>query len=379
MKQLPRIAALFLITSLGACIDEAPVGTGSQELTELTDAGIVYPPPSVQVGDGPLYSGVRVGQHLILTSSRAVPFATKGSQITTGTTFAPGWYTNYHPTLALALIQRDPGSAPLQSDIDWIDLRTPAQQVGGNLWCWTHDDNYLSATVTSANSTELAISGDPFTSAHAGVGCTNNQGALVGTIDRPTGANTAVLIRAAAIAPWITQMNQLAELRIIAKQGGMVTGPFTLRVQPTTTVRMCIDIPGNAVGISPINQFACHQGKNQQFFLDFTVDASNPRIVSNQSGLCVDTPYADTGSPIALQVHPCHGFTNQRFTRQNPPLQVPNAPAQYRYRHVHALSRCMSAQTGANWNIGGLPIRQVTCSSLGGSQEQWLTQLVPAS
>ena len=129
---------------------------------------------------------------------------------------------------------------------------------------------------------------------------------------------------------------------------------------------MCADIPwGSPFAGDAVNQFSCHYGPSQRFWLDYSVDSSNPRLVSDSSGLCIDVPGSSTVPGTNLQQYGCHSGLNQRFefTSWN------DAYGGWRVRPLSGVGAnlCLSVEGGSS--PGSAPIEERPC--VGTWDQRW--------
>src|SRR5262249_31787400 len=136
----------------------------------------------------------------------------------------------------------------------------------------------------------------------------------IGFVDWDSGAGAGFLTPYANFGELIDQMRFLAKVRDSSAQEVYIrTYPlwglcFMGSCWPS--VNSCLDVPGGALySNAPINYFPCHGGQNQRWWIytDPSLDAQNPRIVSDVNGLCIDVPWASVTSGQNLQTYPCHG------------------------------------------------------------------------
>lgn len=111
--------------------------------------------------------------------------------------------------------------------------------------------------------------------------------------------------QAAAVSfrDWLPIAQQLFP---IARQSGR----FALR----NANNKCLDVPFGAMGNNvAVNQFDCHFGSNQLWYMDFRQSSTDPMFVSARSGKCIDIPNAVSTAGTGLQQFTCHGNANQRW------------------------------------------------------------------
>jgi len=262
------------------------------------------------------------GYELVLTSDRWVNASIAPSSVTAvdhpGTYYAqsqPGQYINtsaYFPGAIVQVGNFSPGLAA-------IDARASADLVGRHLTCYAYtsanDIQYVNVWVMSASGDVLTVgypyAGSPTDAKYLeygdeGTACRDDStGTFVGFVTDATQAS-ARLQRIAGLGPWLDGMKNLAAVR---------NGPaWRLSLYRSPGTPLCLDIPwGSPYSGEAVNEYPCHYGPSQRFWLDYSVDSQNPRLVSDSSGLCIDVPGASTASGTALQQYPCHTGANQRF------------------------------------------------------------------
>ena len=127
---------------------------------------------------------------------------------------------------------------------------------------------------------------------------------------------------------------------------------------------MCADIPwASPFSGEPMNQYPCHYGPAQRFWLDYGIEPDHPRLVSDASGLCADVPGASSAGGYNLQQYECHAGTNQRFELS---LWGDSAGG-WKVRPLSGLSAnlCLGVEGGSSPNAA--PLEQRSC---GGSWDQ---------
>ena len=142
------------------------------------------------------------------------------------------------------------------------------------------------------------------------------DGKLYGVVKSVTSSNRrAVLFRVASpgFQYWIEGIRNL----ILVRNDFRTEGPFTIDYQPQAgnAQRMCLDVPSSSpFNRAPIQQYPCHGGDNQRWYLDHRAsDPGNPRLVSASSGRCIDIPNASSAPGERLQQSLCHDGNNQKF------------------------------------------------------------------
>lgn len=292
--------------------------TGLVQIQRL-DAGQRY--PSYHTGMV-VAKDSSAGYLLVLTSEQVVNDGTTPSTVTVvddPTVYGPsqtGRYVNSSAFFPGAVIQTSdfsPSLAPL-------DGRASSALVGRALRCFQYSNpttlQYVDIRVTG-------YAGDTLTAGYAPDQSYNvpqllnawDQGAMCsdwgtgGFVGFVTSANTinVTLQRIGGLSGWIGQMQSLARVR--THYGNARVALYNNLSSP-----MCTDIPwGSPYANEPVNQYPCHYGSSQRFWLDYSIDPNYPRLVSDASGLCIDVANATGASGQNLQQYPCHTGSNQRF------------------------------------------------------------------
>ena len=125
----------------------------------------------------------------------------------------------------------------------------------------------------------------------------------------------------------------------------------------------CLDVAGaSVVNGGAVNQFGCHGGTNQQWWLQPEATAPGFYSIRNQgSGRCVDDP-AVAASPVRMQQYECHHGANQLFRMQ--PFDDPIGGM----RMVSQRSGlCLAVADGAG---DGAPVVEQPCD--GRARQRWL-------
>lgn len=230
--------------------------------------------------------------------------------------------------------------------------------------------------------------GRRFSASDVGIPCFRSDGALLGLlaslaadfsppsfIDAAPGAPPSPPPAVSANAwvnptyparAWIANLGKLARVRALRDAGSLwVEGPLSLATTTPAGVEMCMDLPwGSASPQTPINQYPCHGGKAQQFYLEWDANFWAFRIYSNASGLCLDVASASTVSGAAIQQYGCTNQLNQRW-------RTSTAPGGFKLRADHAPALCASARTGLTASTPGLAITDRTCVTTNDAHQRW--------
>jgi hypothetical protein len=314
------------------------------------------------------------GYQLILTSDRWVQSSMSPSTVTVvddptvhGPS-RPGRYINdsdFFPGAVVQVADFSPSLAPL-------DSRASADLVGRGLRCFEYSNpttlQYVDVRVTSSDGDTLTAAYSPDQNYNvpqyleywdAGAMCRDwITGAFVAFV---TDANTvrATLHRIAGLSTWLGHMQNLARVR--TRYGNARVAFYN-----NLSRRMCGDIPwGSPFSGEAINQYPCHYGPSQRFWLDYTIDANHPRLVSDASGRCADVPGSTTGSGSNLQQYDCHAGANQRFEFS----LWGDSSGGWKVRPVSGLSAnlCLGVEGGSSPNAA--PLEQRGC--WGGWDQRW--------
>lgn len=209
-----------------------------------------------------------------------------------------------------------------------IDTRSTASLTAHTLECWAFKETSTNRwerrsvliTVTGGTSDELAtspvVSTEFLETTDVGVPCitTTTPRLLSGIVKSVTAAtHAATLYRGGAIAYWFDGLAGLAALR----QDTRTEGPFIIWTNPASVSgppRMCMDLPfANPRAQTWVQQYGCHNGDNQLYYVDHRSNGTQPRLVSALSGRCLDIEFGDAVLGRHLQAYDCHDGTNQKF------------------------------------------------------------------
>ena len=385
MKQIRSITvaatlALCLVPACGpAGPDEDPLEASDQALSaSASSTSIPYGTVEVRVGSA-RHNGVLVTSRLVLTSNRWVNTATSPASVTI--TWKRGSQTatrtaKYIDTSAYfpgALITISPLSDPTMAPISQRRLSDVANS-GDLLRCQGYVNGTLRYTDQRISGTpawntfrlEPTLPHPPLDSNDAGMPCFDlTSYTLLGFVTRGGGALQASdTYRAGNMAWWIENMAHLADVRARADRiwNGTAVGPLSLYVNAPDGTRMCMDIPwGSPNQQVGVNQFPCHSGRNQQFYLDYRHDSSRPQIVSAASGLCLDVPSSSSYSGVRIQQYRCHAGLNQRWGQRY--WSGGGIKLQSAYRS----DRCLGIE--GSGSSSKKPVVQESCS--GANDQRW--------
>jgi len=140
----------------------------------------------------------------------------------------------------------------------------------------------------------------------------------------------------------------------------------------------CLDVPFGAMGNNAaVNQFDCHFGSNQLWYMDFRQSSTDPMFVSARSGKCIDIPNAVSTAGTGLQQFTCHGNANQRWRWMSHsgggmPAWVSNiVPIGGALLHPTAAHRCLAVQGPGN-TTNSIASTIAACSqTVPAADQQW--------
>jgi hypothetical protein len=405
-----RATALVTLLLAAACTDptlepsaDAP-GATVPEALEGVPATAPRNVVAIEIG-GQLRTGVLLDHRRALFDASLIATATVGSSLTV--TYNPrgliqtrtGRHLDRHPSdPRLAIVQVDPPfvSAPT------LILADPAAPASTNTAVCVAATSPTSAL--EAQGTWSYLPGNPvpvvvhaavgrrFSEHDVGIPCFRGDGRLLGLLvsmavdgppppfvdaaagappspPPPTSANAWVNPSYPARA-WIANLGELARVRALRDAGSLqVEGPLSLATTTVTGAEMCFDVPGGSASPqTPINQYPCHGGKAQQFYLEWDLAFSSFRIYSNASGLCLDVASASTVSGAAIQQYGCTNQPNQRWRSSS---SLGNSLGNFKLRADHATGLCASAWTGLTATTPGLAITDRTCVTTNDAHQRW--------
>ena len=377
-------SALLFVSLTAACMEEEvliddEVATSEQALN--SNAFVSQQPfGTVEVlVQGVSYTGVLVTPRLVLTSNSLVNTNTNPASVSIR------WNNNHHPVETRVAKHIDtsayfPGAliqiAPI-NDRTMVSISTRSNNSLATNRELLHCVDYVNGRARYTNQyvgsnpgiNTFRISPDSFSqalnAADLGVPCFDlSEYKLFGFVTSTGAMNTVNAYRAGNMAWWIENMDHLADIRErrASRWDYSVAGPMSFYLRAPSGHRMCMDIPwgspNQGVGI---NQYNCHSGRNQQFYLDYSVDRNNPQIVSASSGLCLDIPGNSSASGVRIQQYKCHQGWNQRF---NQSLWSNNS---VKIRHPYRTNLCLGLQGSAS--NSSQAVQQETCS--GARDQQW--------
>lgn len=377
VSKLVPVVATALAVGCGSVDPE--LSAADEEVAELSEAIInATESPAMAgvlaiqiVGQGNVRTGIQIGNRLVLASSAWMNWQTRPADLAVrsgagegnlGTTLAAAFVnsSDYYPA-SIIQIASTPGNRPA------IDSRSGPQLVGVVLRCFEYQNR---TTLRAVDVSVTAESGNTLTASPTiaepgslqtvdyGAPCLDLQtGTAVGFLSGQSG-NVSTIYRLATLQPWIDGMTNLAEVRSRAGSAG----PIAFYNTPSGNSRFCLDIPwGGPFPNFPLNQYPCHYGPAQRFWLDYSVDPDKPRMVSDSSGLCIDVPSGSSADGVNLQQYPCHTGANQRFEM----TFWGDAVGGLKLRPVHAIpsNRCLSVEGGPSTVNGPVPAEQRTCAN----------------
>ena len=416
-----RTAALTATaaTVLAACVEpmaepEAePVGVAAPAL-----GGVLASAPrnvvAIEVG-GQRRVGVLIDGRRALFDASLIPTATAASALTvsfrsgTTTQTRTGLHLDRHPFSArLGLVQVYPAFTNVPALVLADPAVTPATnaavcqgpvnstQMVEATGAWAYLSGHAPPILVGANGNQA------FAEADLGVPCFRSDGRLLGLMSGlaadgsgPGGASQIdapwITFDASPGAPppppppparsanawvapawdaraWISNLGELARVRELRAAGSLwVEGPISFVTTPAPGAELCMDVPwGSDAPQTAINQYPCHGGRSQQFYLEWDVNFWAFRVYAGASGLCLDVEGASTVSGAKLQQYTCHSGQNQRWRIVgNQHLAADHAPG-----------LCASARTGASATTPGLAITDRTCVTTGDVHQRWSRRAV---
>lgn len=401
-----RATALAALLLVAACVDPSlePSADATGATAPAALVGVPATAPrnvvAIEVG-GQLRTGVLLDHRRALFDASLIATATVGSSLTVTYNSrgliqtSTGRHLDRHPSNPrLAIVQVDPPfvSAPT---LTLADPAAPASTTAAVCVAAIAPTSALEAQGTwsylPGNPAPVVVHagvGRRFSEHDVGIPCFRGDGAFLGLVasmavdgppppfvDAAAGAAPSPPPPASANAwinpsyparAWIANLGELARVRALRDAGDpRVEGPLSLATTTVNGVEMCMDLPwGSASPQTPINQYPCHGGKAQQFYLEWDLAFASFRIYSNASGLCLDVASASTVSGAAIQQYGCANQPNQRW-RTSGPL------GGFKLRADHATGLCASAWAGLTASTPGLPITDRTCVTTNDGHQRW--------
>lgn len=414
-----RAAALTATaaTVLAACVEPVtdpasdPIG-----VVEPALGGVLARAPrnvvTIEVG-GQLRVGVLIDGRRVLFDASLIPTATAASALTvtfrsgTISQTRTGLHLDRHPfsarlglvqvypafTNVPALVLADPSAAPPNNTAVCQGPVNATQMVEAT-GAWSFLSSHAPPILVGANGNQA------FADTDLGVPCFRGDGQLLGLMsglaadgggsggssmldaapfDAAPGApppSTPPPSRSANawVSPawdaraWIANLGELARVRELRAAGSLwVEGPISFVTTPAPGTELCMDVPwGSDAPQTAINQYPCHGGRSQQFYLEWDSNFWTFRVYAGGSGLCLDVEGASTVSGAKLQQYTCHGNLNQRWRIVgNQHLAADHAPG-----------LCASARTGASATTPGLAITDRTCVTTSDAHQRWSRRAV---
>jgi hypothetical protein len=247
-----------------------------------------------------------------------------------------GKYINYNPNVALAIVEleRDFSNSPPLPTLSTL----PTSQLGGiDVVCRAFDaqDRAELTHITTISTNDTVRMGwdatlDPFSpdameDKNSGAACVridaNNVESVVAIAECVENTSTQAvdcranslgsLVAVSTLAEWIDDMKWLTQVRSRAQ------GAYAVHSQPTPSYIW--DIQWGGLGNHyRLQQYPIHGGANQWFWVDYNGHPTHARLVSAQSGRCIDVPGASTVPGKEMQQYKCHRKPadqerNQRF------------------------------------------------------------------
>ncbi len=278
----------------------------------------------------------------------------------------------FHPQGDLALVKL--ASAGAAATLD--DATTAASLVGREIECRAFGRPSLKLYGYASAGDELMLDNFPAapgagfvagplpTFADVGASCavTRGDGRVVGVL-----AGTRHLVVSRAVTGWLPGAQNLFGVR--AQPSARPFSLYYLRNPSDADSKNCLDVPsGTTTDHASVNQFPCHFGPAQQFYLDYRSDPSFPALVSATSGLCVDIPWASRVSGTDLQQTTCNGQPNQRWDIR---LFTPQGVGAG-YFSRNGANLCLSG-VATNGFGPSLPVKTSTCrtGTLTNNEQRW--------
>lgn len=237
--------------------------------------------------------------------------------------------------------------------------------------------------VTGGELTFTATNGSAIDAGDLGIPCADNSPLVRKTVGYVVSDGSGHL----RIRPYATDVDLINNIRLLATVRNSGATPIAITTQYllgsprppfTLPVDNCLDVEN--ADIYPqanVNYFPCHGGQNQRWWLDRTVDAAHPRIISDVSGQCIDVPWGNAVSGQNLQQYPCHTGLNQKWTITDWPTSPTLYSGHYqRLSPMSGPSLCLSVES---WNNSAVrPSEQRNCTLPNGDYDQkWLFRNSP--
>ncbi|MEO1273420.1 MAG: RICIN domain-containing protein, partial [Myxococcota bacterium] len=329
-----------------------------------------------------VHTGVLIAEDLVLTSSRIVPRGTLPSEVTVTQPYnsssdvvRTGRFINHSNYYPAAIIQV---SAPFSGiPLTALDNRSASSLVGVELHCYSYANSpsdlrrivqRVLRTVGGNKVEALDVWGvwGTIEDSDSGSPCVDlNTGTLVSfSSGSSASGNQQYLIQ--SMRSWIDGMRHLAQVRT----SGRAYGPVAIYNRPNSSnSRMCLDIPwGGPFNHMSVNQYPCHGGTNQQYWLDYGPNYRYAVLVSESSGRCLDLPGGSTSAGTNIQQYSCHGGENQQWD-----MRIAGSGSGILLKPVKALNRgidlCLSVEGGAS--TASRPTEQDHCLNSNNNDQRW--------
>jgi hypothetical protein len=343
MKRAKQILWLFLFYLLSLSVSPASRFT-SQTVQAITGympnvglAGLML----ITTPDGVVHTGILVAPGLVVTASSVV----RGQDVRRIT--VEYGVDNSHPTGIVRSVVAQVQHPYLQavylelasvygSSQYPLPLDTRDPNLLNSLTCTGYDQSrrlwraFVNASNANSWTFNVTASLGSLSDADGGVPC----------VDFATGTAAGITfssnteITGKTLGDWLPVATYLGP---IAAQGGR----FRLR----NGNAKCLDVAWGGLGDGyAVNQFSCNGGYNQLWYFDYR--GAYPTIVSANSGKCLDAPNGWLNTP--LQQYTCHGGPNQQFDLYlfNPGLALVSEISDHWWSSQSA-SACLSV-TGAS-------------------------------
>lgn len=390
MRMRNQIALLALFTFLlglqavkAETIEGVKQGAGQAGLVSIT----------IQ-GDPLIHSGILAGPNLVITGKRWFSANTNPNTVTVAHGHAnnrtpetrTATHVWLHPSLPIALVRVHPTFSSIPAIA--FDGSNPGPAANSDLVCFgfsaggdlkraelrvqgSAQNGYV---IVSRARTDMILndgSGMPcFTTGTGGVATNVLAGIAVGTTGAAAADAKNIQVGAFFFRDWIPNMKYLASTVLASRPR-----PLSLYVKPdpaNPNRRLCLDIPfGSVAPNAAVNQYDCHGGANQLFFLHQFNDPRNTAIshqtiVQYNSGLCLDIPNGSRTAGVKVQQYPCHRMTNSAGGWLNQDWQYtvypPQPPGGLKFNQVFS-NLCLSGPSGGAVAQNSVGVEQNTCQN----------------
>jgi len=396
---------ILIVAGLAAGCGIAP----DDDVAEVEQAAMgssTVPAPgfvSLTVGsNATVRSGLLVSPRVVITSSRWMPqsstdprsIAVNHSDGTTTQT-RHGRALNYHTNVALAIIDLDQPFTNVPGPLPVLSAQTPQQFDSQDIVCRAFDQvanatlTHVGARALSSTESQRMLFDSIFDPFHAQVMEDRNSGAACAHFDQNnveqvvaivdcaqestnqcTRDGAGRLIAISSVRRWIDDMIWLSAVRSRAQ------GVYA--IQPISPYYLCWDIQWGGLDDNYLlQQYACHGGANQWFYIDYD-GGTTARLVSAQSGKCIDIWGGSTTPGTQMQQFECWKRApsmepNQRFTI---PSLTPGSWSTWSgtIRPLAGTNLCLGVR-GAPTSAPAL-IETQTCNGGAAQQFGWSTGIV---